>query len=96
MLSSSCPAGDRRSSAHLVQVDANAALGKEDVPVGSCIIRPNVRGNAHVIDVSIKTAHGRDSSTPVIMVVQLQESEKPQGRGTRGSPLGSRSGTDRG
>ncbi|GLC44284.1 hypothetical protein PLESTB_000760900 [Pleodorina starrii] len=62
------------------QVDANASLGKEEVAVGSCIIRPNVRGNPNVLDVSIKTAHGPSSSTPVIMVAQLQESEKPQGR----------------
>ncbi|EFJ40270.1 hypothetical protein VOLCADRAFT_120010 [Volvox carteri f. nagariensis] len=62
------------------QVDANAALGKEDVVVGSCIIRPNVRGNPNVLDVSIKTAHGPASGIPTIMVVQLQEGDKPQGR----------------
>ncbi|GLI70134.1 hypothetical protein VaNZ11_014942 [Volvox africanus] len=62
------------------QMEANASLSDESVPVGSCIIRPNVRGNPNVLDISIKTAHGPTSHVPIVMLVQLQESEKPQGR----------------
>ncbi|GFR40315.1 hypothetical protein Agub_g851, partial [Astrephomene gubernaculifera] len=65
---------------NISQVEANTSLAKPEVPVGSAIIRPNVRGNQHLLDVSIKTAHGPQSGNPVIMVVQLQEADKPAGR----------------
>ncbi|KAG2488784.1 hypothetical protein HYH03_012781 [Edaphochlamys debaryana] len=62
------------------EVEANTQLGAATVPVGACIIRPNKRANPNVLDLSIKTAQGPTSHTPTVMVVQLQESDKPQGR----------------
>ncbi|PNH03332.1 Transcription elongation factor spt-6, partial [Tetrabaena socialis] len=69
-----------RRFATMTLVDAHAYLGREDVAVGSCVIRPSARNNPNVLDLSIKTVHGPQSHTPGIMVACLQESAKPQGR----------------